>query len=824
MATHLPHARRAALLAALALLAGPAAAAVGAAPAGGAEPAEAAPAPAAVPFADGRGTATVSQDRDLVNQTVTVSWTGRDPTLLEGGVGTVGPDTVGTVALAQCWGDDPASYTQCYGLSQYMADGDPLKYTGRDGTAYDFGAPDLPSNAVHAATYEDGTGRAAIEVRPALDAPSMACGEDAACSIVVIPLTSSDGSPGSINSASVNEASWQKRAVVPLRFAPTPQAACGLADPEVETAGALTLRRAMASWLPAACSARAPVVGDYAEVGEGEAREAFAGGLVDAALTVRPLEEGSGADRRPAYVPLGTTAVAVSVIVDEDFTGRPAGQLKLNARLVAKLLTQSYDLNEGTGLIDDTGVMPPRNPATKGNALNLFNDPEFQALNADAGISAWPYSTNGAPQLFIENTDVAHELTRWLAEDPEAAAFLAGRPDERGMKVNPTFATTTYPAAELALNDPHPFTVKQYQPVRLEQVAKNLVRRLTPSIATFTVEAPAGKPSSDPVPFGQRALIGFVDLGSARAYDLPVAALRNAAGEYVVPTRASLAASAATMTTTTAGTQQMDHAAAGPDAYPLAVVNSAAVPTTGLDRARAGKLADLLTTITTTGQEPGPFVGQLPDGYAPLDGAQRARAATAISALRAQAGAPPAPAPQRPGAGAPRGGGGGAPRDGAGLPGAPGSGPSGPGGPGGPGGTGTSGSPGSGPSGGGTWQDAPGGGGTPGGAAGLPLPAASLPPGAAAPGAPGGPPAAGGDPALAQPVGAASPAVIAAAQAATERTPGSSVSRLLTWALPVLLGLGLLAAVAGPLLSLHRGGRLPLPPRLAALLPGGRRR
>jgi hypothetical protein len=52
---------------------------------------------------------TVGQTKNLVNQAVTVSWTGGAPTLPAGGFG------VDYLQIMQCWGDDPSGpdRTQC---------------------------------------------------------------------------------------------------------------------------------------------------------------------------------------------------------------------------------------------------------------------------------------------------------------------------------------------------------------------------------------------------------------------------------------------------------------------------------------------------------------------------------------------------------------------------------------------------------------------------------------------------------------------------------------------------------------------------------------
>jgi hypothetical protein len=132
-----------------------------------------------------------------------------------------------------------------------------------------------------------------------------------------------------------------------------------------------------------------------------------------------------------------------------------------------------------------------------------------------------------------------------------------------------------------------------------------------------------------------------------------------------------------------AWTLNTETAAKHPDAYPGTMAVYADVPTSGLDKADATRLATLLHYAATTGQQPGIANGQLPAGYLPLskangladlsDYTSRAGQAVAaqdgtVPALRAPATPPPTsstsaprpshrgPHPTMPGQGVPGGG------------------------------------------------------------------------------------------------------------------------------------------------------------------------
>ena len=125
---------------------------------------------------------------------------------------------------------------------------------------------------------------------------------------------------------------------------------------------------------------------ELSEVGEEQAR-ALGGGLRDLLADDRPTVVWSspyvrarqtaeialaaaGAD--VVYAPVSVTGLVVAFQVD-DANGRPVTSMKLNARLVAKLVTASYR----------SGA----DPAVIKNPFNIFRDPEFLALNP--GVD-WP--------------------------------------------------------------------------------------------------------------------------------------------------------------------------------------------------------------------------------------------------------------------------------------------------------------------------------------------------------------------------------------------------------------------------------------------------
>ena len=66
----------------------------------------------------------------------------------------------------------------------------------------------------------------------------------------------------------------------------------------------------------------------------------------DVALVTDPASSAltSGSSRHFTYAPISTTSITLAYYVDNQVTQEPVTNLKLNARLVAKLLTESYSL------------------------------------------------------------------------------------------------------------------------------------------------------------------------------------------------------------------------------------------------------------------------------------------------------------------------------------------------------------------------------------------------------------------------------------------------------------------------------------------------
>ncbi|MDX6739115.1 substrate-binding domain-containing protein [Actinocorallia sp. A-T 12471] len=577
-----------------------------------------------------KGKVTLDQSTDLVNQVIRVSWRGFTPssdTFLS-------DSTTHVVRVYQCRGKQPESVADCYGSGSFTYPDKP-----KGGGVL----PDGPTNAVTALTAPNGRGYADIEVRTIAESASLACDAVDDCSIVVIP---NDGDPtrptlaGQLATQAYLDSdwAWANRIVAPIGFAVT-AATCALEDADFRITGSPQAKRLIERWQPGLCTSKADLDVDYTSLGEPLARSSFQTNGTDVALTSRP--EDTAPSRAFDYAPVGISGIAVAYRVDDADTGKPITGIKLTPRLVAKLLTTSYSMNAACG----PGVKDC-NKATAGNPQDIFQDPEFLKLNGDE--RSWP--SMAWPTVVSGDNDLTYELTRWLAADPEAAAFLKGAKAPGGMTVNRNFKGAEFPTSAFVSRDPDKRFVHGFIPVfGLSDVARYLVTNRDNS-ENYVKDQYGNYVKTGPYAIGNRGLFAVVSTSDAQALRFSAARLRNAAGKYVAPTDASMAAALKHLKTNADGVTQLpDYTAKDPKAYPLTHVQYAEVPTNGVEAAKARKIAAFLEHAAGPGQKAGIKPGTRPVGYVPLSAAMRAQTKKAAKNVIAQKGKIPEP----PGAAAP---------------------------------------------------------------------------------------------------------------------------------------------------------------------------
>ncbi len=591
-------------------------------------------------FAHG-STVTVSQTTNLVNEMVHVSWTGFTPSsaVLYDQTSTDYP-----VMVAECNSSHPRFLKQCYGADN----------GGVQGAFGAFG----PMNTAYATTTGKGTGQLDIQILTLAENQFLGCAVRHKCSLVIVPAQGGNtlSSPAKCSDHSIDmggtdlgqyafssqtgSCSWKQRIIVPLRFAPAPTN-CAIKNASFSAIGSPMLVRAMNQWRAQLCSGSNPMALTFnGAITEPEAIVDLPSGLGDIALTTRPGPGHLNSNKTYTYAPVAISSVAIAYWVDKPGNGQPVRNLKLNPRLLAKLLTQSYNFdNSGCG----HGKPPPQigcDGAVDNNPFSLFDDPEFKRLNPTVQSPVGAGSSFQVPTVESGHSDMTWEVTRWIATNPAGQGFMQGQFDQWGMHVNTNYLGLKYPLDSFTAQDSYPLIAHKYSPVfPLSMVASYQAQNWEPGTA-WQVDQFGNFPR-DPIEVpGSRALFAILDYGDAAAFRFPVARILNHSGRYVAPSGRSMAAAIPSLITTKANhiTQRVDYKKQTAGAYPLTMVIYAMVPTSGVKPAKAAAIARFLDYVAGPGQTPGVRPGQLPPGYLPLPANLRAETIKAATLVRNQKG------------------------------------------------------------------------------------------------------------------------------------------------------------------------------------------
>jgi hypothetical protein len=576
------------------------------------------------------------------------------------------------------------------------ADGKPLIQTsGKDWTALGLGgnvddfSPGT-ANYRRGFTGRSGTGEIRTWVNTAFENPSLGCSSTTHCSLVVVPIrphpcltglptTQADLCRGMATDSQQPSpaywqllANWNQRYVFQLSLAPG-ALACTQRTDTAAFIGSEAVGAAMRRWVAARCAPSSPYALDYTVDTEPDARRqvgtANPGGakqfVADAAITGEAAATTDTAGRHPQYAPVAVSGFAIGFVWDrvlaDGSSTAEARNLRLNARLVAKLLTQSYP---GRYASNSGGV--PVDPNTAGNPDSLVNDPEFIRLNPGAGQLL---ATNLVTQLGLSgaNNDVFLALSRWLWSDADARSFLQGKPDPWRMRVNDAYRGWKLPTDSYQLRDGWTVPKKSddamagYQPASI--TAQPVASWSRSADILLTAQPASQHPEPDPTTqavtlkrdpaqtIGTRSLVVVSTTSELALAGANAAALRNAAGKFVQPNGTGLAyALRNAKPAPGTGILQIDQHKMDPRGYPGAIVSYAMVPTAGLPKVQAKRYADTIRWLAGPAQTYGALPGQLPPGYLALPGALRTQALHVATAVERQAGQPvkPSTPPRQP--------------------------------------------------------------------------------------------------------------------------------------------------------------------------------
>ncbi|MEP9363774.1 hypothetical protein ABLE68_12470 [Nocardioides sp. CN2-186] len=517
----------------------------------------------------------------------------------------------------------------------------------------------FPPAELAAFTDTDGTGSVQFEVRSDIENESLGCNDKVACTIVVIPIaglscdqpsdpmTRADQAcrkggrftPGSSNFANegVDQAvspalwwsasNWKNRFSIPITFGLPPDT-CDILDPRAPTGfyGSELLAQAALQWSPAYCLRKDRFKFQLNQMSDEAGWNNMESGI-GVAAEVSSTHPRRGADP-VGYAPTAVTGFSVGYQIDRPDNAGEYGDLRLNARLLLKLFTQSYvgsDLGRG-------------HPGMADNPVAIMNDPEFIKLNP--GLSQISQEV-GATILSLSNSsDVIQQLTDYITQDKDAMAFLHGKKDPWGMVINPVYKNLELPTALWPLLDSYiPKTqsdCRQKNPsiyfndiaapvTTMRKIAEALLDAW-PNVQTRCDFDPStglyklGR--IDRQSFGSRFMLGVVSLGDSARYGLRNAALETKPGTFVEPTSKSLGAAVALSKQAKKYQPfELDQADVrkSADAYPGTMVVYTAARLQNLDQEDADKVGQFIRISTTEGQRPGSGNGELPEGFLPIE-------------------------------------------------------------------------------------------------------------------------------------------------------------------------------------------------------------
>ncbi len=170
------------------------------------------------------------------------------------------------------------------------------------------------------------------------------------------------------------------------------------------------MNEATAQWRPTFCTNKKLFPFVHVQTSDEAARNLVSTGAVDAAFSSRAPDAGFA--RPVAQAPVALSGFAISYNID-DANGVPITQLRLNARLLAKLLTQSYAADPLVRTYDSQ---------ISNNPINLASDPEFRKLNPGL-TQTFDDAQAGTLIALSTESDLMYALTSYINADTEARLF-----------------------------------------------------------------------------------------------------------------------------------------------------------------------------------------------------------------------------------------------------------------------------------------------------------------------------------------------------------------------------------------------------------------
>ncbi len=394
------------------------------------------------------------------------------------------------------------------------------------------------------------------------------------------------------------------------------------------------------------------------------------------------------------YVPVAVSSMVVAY--NAEFANGRQESLVLTPRLMAKLLTQSYSFTVPQSTATPAQSIAHLSAAAR--SYNYWTaDPDFRAANP-TNWQKFEQQTPSIVLPGPSAADGIKQMWRWILADADAVAFLNGEPDEGvvgAMTINPYYLPKTpqntipwyYDANLNYLPTPTTREVGQVNidgsPLRISTTVLDTFPKDDGSLLPFETSQANGTTRYDSIQFapyaidylaaarqafrgdpnsrvlwdanrindagvagawistgvqdaGARFMITVTDSANAARYGLTTASLTPANSTTPVASTAETMTAALTATSATSldSILQVDPAKVTGNAYPLTMVTYAGVNLTKSTTASRTTMSRMLQQVTTTGQEVGTALGQLPVGYVPLTAELTTQAAAATSRIQ----------------------------------------------------------------------------------------------------------------------------------------------------------------------------------------------
>lgn len=554
-----------------------------------------------------------------------------------------------------------------------------------------------------------GTARASFVAQSAAAQPYLGCGDPKAagerCWLVVVPRGTHSGTRQGgpkcgfksnneygearpvQEGSSIEEACshWDDRVVVPLDFR-NPYQSCPAGSAERRVAGSELIADAMSSWQTRLCAGGGATYSLNTNSGN-LTRAQLLTGTVDFAAVTRPLTPETIGTIDPAlledtdlgYAPLANSALTIGFVA-EGASGTIHRRLRLTPRLLAKMMTQSYQRDVPAA--GNYGDVDSASFAVLGMNTTVTEDEEWVALGnprdigANVAYSAWVVS---GPR----GDDAIRLLWEYVQADADAVAFLRGSPDPWGNVINPyylqpdnpasagggypvdisTEPLDIFPKADQSLAPTKSFADAQRNGMQVDSTAyspysetleanANRVLRVYRKGPYWEPQAGpperlgawAASPPEQPGTGGGRLLLGPTLAPSAEKFEIATASLPLplkhpttaatvvAAREFVSFNTESMAKAIESADTDERGLTSIDLTSLPSGAYPLTTTVHAAVDvgSARLDAPARVDYAALLRYAAGEGNQVTGDRGGLPEGYLPLTG-QQSKAALALA-------------------------------------------------------------------------------------------------------------------------------------------------------------------------------------------------